>query len=223
MEGKRNGGVYLPVNLSLYSYVQNRPIILFDPDGRAGYLHNVGVALKGEATGAFNSVLVAATLGFYEPEAGHFENFGSTLYPNDPDLADSFQNGHNVGFVLGTATIMLATAAESPAGAKPPKPGNYTPDRTLPRTPKGDPIPDTDVPHTQLGRSPAKYGNEPQAREWMNDENGRLVPKRDIDFTDHNMPNQHPNPHQHTLEPNNPNTAPKGGMQRGVPEPLQYP
>jgi hypothetical protein len=103
------------------------------------------------------------------------------------------------------------------------KPGNYTPNRTLPRTKNGEPMPDENVPHTQLGRSPQKYGQEPQAREWMYDKSGKLVPKRDIDFTDHNFPNDHTDPHQHTLTPNNPQLAPKGGYERGDPEPLQYP
>ena len=82
---------------------------------------------------------------------------------------------------------------------------------------------DTDVPHTQLGNSGPKRGGNPQAREWVKDEHGRLVPKRDIDFTDHGTPEIHPNPHQHRLEPNNPSTAPKGGYQRGNPEPLEFP
>ncbi len=99
-------------------------------------------------------------------------------------------------------------------------PGTYTPSRELPTDKWGVPTPDTDVPHTQLGRSKAKYGSEPQAREWDYGTNGNLQPKRDIDFSDHGYPDVHPNPHQHTLTPNNPELAPKGGYQRGDPKPL---
>lgn len=105
------------------------------------------------------------------------------------------------------------------AGAKG-KPGSYTPDRTLPTDKQGVPVPDSPDPHTQLGRSKPKYGSEPQAREWDHGSNGKLQPKRDIDFTDHGTPDIHPNPHQHALTPNNPALAPKGGYQRGPQEPL---
>ena len=72
----------------------------------------------------------------------------------------------------------------------------YVPDRPLPRDKKGIPIPDTDAPHTQLGMRDSKRRRGeryPQAREF--DKNGK--PVRDIDFTDHGYPNDHPNPHQH--------------------------
>lgn len=92
--------------------------------------------------------------------------------------------------------------------------------RTLPKDKNGILQPDVDAPHTQLGRSTKSHGAEPQAREWMYDDKGRLVPTRDIDFTDHNMPSIHPNPHQHTLLPANPNNPVGGGFHRGDPEPL---
>lgn len=96
----------------------------------------------------------------------------------------------------------------------------YTPNRTLPRDKHGVPVPDSPYPHTQLGRSPSKYGAEPQAREWGYGSNGKLQPQRDIDFTDHGTPSIHPNPHQHRLTPNNPAIAPQGGYKRGPPEPF---
>ena len=89
------------------------------------------------------------------------------------------------------------------------------PDRELPTDKWGTPLPDSDLPHSQLGRSNAKYGSEPQAREWNYGSNGNLQPQRDIDFTDHGFPDAHPHvPHQHKLTPNNPKLAPKGGYQR---------
>ncbi len=71
----------------------------------------------------------------------------------------------------------------------------YAPDRPLPRDEHGIPIPDTDAPHTQLGTRESKRTGElyPQAREFDKDGN----PVRDVDFTDHNKPDKHPNPHQH--------------------------
>jgi hypothetical protein len=96
----------------------------------------------------------------------------------------------------------------------------YTPDRALPVNKNMEPVPDVDVPHTQLGRSRPKFGAEPQAREWDVGSNGKLQPKRDIDFTDHGSPSVHPKPHQHELVPNNSTLAPKGGYQRGPPKPL---
>ncbi|MEV4387605.1 polymorphic toxin-type HINT domain-containing protein [Micromonospora sp. NPDC049580] len=73
--------------------------------------------------------------------------------------------------------------------------GDWFPDRSLPRDQHGNPIPDSEYPHTQLGRKEGRKGSYPQAREF--DENGR--PVRDIDFTDHGRPNVpgHTNPHEH--------------------------
>jgi len=89
------------------------------------------------------------------------------------------------------------------------------PDRELPTNKHGEYIPDSDLPHSQLGRSKPKYGSEPQAREWNYGSNGKLQPQRDIDFTDHGYPSAHPHvPHQHKLTPHNPTLAPKGGYQR---------
>jgi hypothetical protein len=80
--------------------------------------------------------------------------------------------------------------------------GVYVPDRPLPNTPDGVRIPDTDAPHTQLGTKKGSKGTYPQAREF--DQYGN--PVRDIDFTDHGRPQNHPNPHQHEHIPN-----PSGG------------
>jgi len=37
LNGKPNGGVFNPSNLGLYSYVQDNPVLLTDPDGRASW------------------------------------------------------------------------------------------------------------------------------------------------------------------------------------------
>ena len=74
----------------------------------------------------------------------------------------------------------------------------YMPDRPLPNNVNGIHTPDTDAPHTQLSTKEGRHGKYPQAREF--DEKGN--PIRDIDFTDHGRPQNHPNPHQHEHKPN---------------------
>jgi len=93
------------------------------------------------------------------------------------------------------------------------EPSTASPDRPLPRDRRNDPIPDVEVPHTQLGTG--RRGTYPAAREWGYDKSGKLVPKREIHWTDHSRPQQHTDPHQHTFTPN-----PTGGtLQRGKPQP----
>jgi len=96
------------------------------------------------------------------------------------------------------------------------KDGTYSPNRKLPRDDNGNPIPDSQNPHTQLGKKDGRNGEYNQAREWGKDENGKLSPKKDIDFTDHGRPNEHTNPHQHKFTPNETGGTPK----HGHPEPL---
>ncbi|QVL55416.1 MAG: hypothetical protein KFB95_08925 [Simkaniaceae bacterium] len=92
-------------------------------------------------------------------------------------------------------------ATSSKETAKPLKKSEdvFAPDRPLPRhTETKEPLPDTDAPHTQLGSKISKKTNKPypQAREF--DAQGK--PVRDIDFTDHGRPHEHPNPHQHVYK-----------------------
>lgn len=100
--------------------------------------------------------------------------------------------------------------------------GSYRPDRALPRTKHGDPIPDSPYPHTQLGSRTDNGITYTQGREWLM-RDGRLRATRDFDFTDHTMPELHPNPHQHRLTPNNPAKDPRGGYQRGSAEEMEMP
>jgi len=89
----------------------------------------------------------------------------------------------------------------------------YAPDRPLPHI-EGIRIPDTDVPHTQLGTRNGKRGKYPQAREFGYD--GK--PIHDIDFTDHGSPHLHPLPHKHRWNENSTGGSPS----RGNPEPLTW-
>ena len=71
----------------------------------------------------------------------------------------------------------------------------------MPRDPRtGEPVGDADAPHTQLGqrKSKATEKKHPQTREF--DKKGK--PVRDIEFTDHGRPCNHPNPPQHIHKPN---------------------
>jgi hypothetical protein len=60
------------------------------------------------------------------------------------------------------------------------------------------PIPEADTSHTELDTKKGKKGKYLQAREF--DEIDK--PVRDIDFTDHGRPQNHPNPYQHIHKPN---------------------
>ena len=57
----------------------------------------------------------------------------------------------------------------------------------------------------ELGTKQGSKGPYPQAREF--DETGK--PVRDIDFTDHGRPQNHPIPHQHEWKPNPTGGTPK--------------
>ncbi|QDG54391.1 hypothetical protein FIV42_27695 [Persicimonas caeni] len=101
------------------------------------------------------------------------------------------------------------------------KPGSYRPEREMPKTKHGEHQADTDAPHSQIAtkRSKRGKGDYTQAKEWGYDEDGNLVPKRQIDFTDHGRPDKHTSPHQHKYVPNETGGSPK----RGEPEPLEEP
>lgn len=82
-----------------------------------------------------------------------------------------------------------------------PTAGPALPVRPLPRDEKHKtPSPDIEAegPYTQLGMKEGRRGSYPQAREF--DAEGK--PIRDIDFTDHDRPDLHTNPHQHRYKPN---------------------
>lgn len=130
----------------------------------------------------------------------------------------------------GVVTVVQMSAGKIKNGAKAAKEalkakevakkaGNYRPDRSLPRDKHGNPIPDADAPHTQLGTKSGRNGDYTQAREWGYDANGKLVPKRDIDFTDHGRPQNHSNPHQHDYVPN----STGGTLKRNNERPMEWP
>jgi len=89
------------------------------------------------------------------------------------------------------------------------------PDRPLPRDPRTDePAGDIEgVPHAQLGTKDGGSGKYRQAREF--DAEGKEIKR--IDFTDHNRPQNHTNPHEHKIKPNETGGTPE----IGDPEPVE--
>jgi RHS repeat-associated protein len=83
----------------------------------------------------------------------------------------------------------------------------YTPKEELLRKKDGTPQSDPEASgsHTQLGKKEGRKGQYRQAREF--DKDGKVV--KDIDFTDHGRPQNHPNPHQHDYKPNSTGGTPQ--------------
>jgi hypothetical protein len=181
------------------------------------------VAVSG-AFGAVGGGLGAAIGKHFVGNAveGAVENVANTVVSGQPvtpgSLLRNAAEGAATSAVTGGALnkVHLPNAV-SKLGDEAPVPktipdGRWFPDRALPRDQNGIDIPDSPSPHTQLGWRQGRGGAYPQAREFGND--GEVV--RTIDFTDHNRPDLHTNPHQHRAVPN-----PSGGTsQRHDPEPL---
>jgi RHS repeat-associated protein len=105
--------------------------------------------------------------------------------------------------------------APSAEPAKESKGAPHFPDRQLPRDEHGRPAPDAEAegPYSQLGQRDGRKGKYDQAREF--DAEGK--PVRDVDFTDHGRPNQHPSPHQHVYRPSPTGGTPSRGDSERLP------
>jgi RHS repeat-associated protein len=181
-------------SFNLYQYVLNNPFRFYDPRGESlgGYLLGLGEIICGSALMIAGGVIEIGSFGTLTVGFALAESAGAALI------------GHG-----------LSLTAEHAKDIKAPNiswknTDVYVPDRPLPNTPDGVHVPDTDAPHTQLGTKEGRKGKYPQAREF--DQHGH--PVRDIDFTDHERPQNHPNPHQHEHKPNptggTPTRDPKG-------------
>lgn len=156
-----------------YSYCNNYPLKYIDPDGKFAFFVFIPLTL------GWKAVAVALGIGALTAGAKVAADRGAKNI-NNKDLA--LMVGGIGGYLAGVAVNKVINMP--------------FPDRDLPRDEKTDePLPDVDCPHTQLGWRKGKY---PQAREF--DENGK--PIKDIDFTDHDRPQNHPCPHQHPYNEN---------------------
>lgn len=117
----------------------------------------------------------------------------------EPANAKSLESGEKVGAiaaaVIGPGKGKIAVEAiENTVKTG----GKYFPKvSSLPKDKHGNPIPSSPYPHTQIATKEGRKGDYLQGREWGYDKNGKIELKRDIDFTDHGRPQNHPNPHQH--------------------------
>jgi len=182
---------------NLYGYVGANPMGAVDPTG----LGEVKVYQGG----------VVIHHGFLADEIVYWGE-------NADQFAENYRRTHTVRGVMTTVALALgiirAVEGDDDFAAPPEESNNpeegYAPDRSLPADDHGNSIPESEQPHTQLGKRTSKRTGETyrQAREY--DGNGKKV--RDIDFTDHKRPAQHTNPHQHRYDPQ---TGKRGG-----PEPV---
>src|SRR6266705_4542076 len=166
-----------------YAYGNNNPYKYIDIDGRFSILE-IGVVAAILGVGGY--IITNSPQPVLPGKKADTDAAGSNLLTT-PGVSES--GGQLPGFsqLLEKLGNLIFSEKQS---------GGAFPDRPLPRDPKtGKPVPETDAPHTQLGTRGTGERKYPQAREFG--EQGKHV--RDIDFTDHGMPDTHPNPHQHRI------------------------
>jgi RHS repeat-associated protein len=179
---------------NLYQYVFNNPFKYTDPDGKFIF----AVPLLAFTWKLLAVACVTACVGYQIEQMQAHSHHSSAV--NEFNAA--------VHQVVQSSTGLVGLLTRNPSISK--KIEMYAPDRPLPRDPRTqEPVPEADVPHTELGTKNGTKGKYPQAREF--DAQGR--PVRDIDFTDHGRPQNHPNRHQHKWKPN-----PTGGTPQRSPE-----
>ena len=196
-----------------YVYANNSPYSHIDPDGRNATVAVIVVPILifGAYQHATNPQFRAVNTRIYNAVVNLFKPGSTTTAPL---LNNGSDNSSSNSGASGSASAE-ASAGSSASDGSASNNGNKFPDRELPRDTHGNPVPDAEAEgaHTQLGQKEGRNGKYDQAREF--DSKGK--PVKDIDFTDHGRPQNHPNPHQHRYIPN-----PTGGTpQRGPTEPVK--
>ena len=180
-------------SFNLYQYVLNNPFKYNDPEGESlgGYLLGLGEIALGGILMISGGIIEIGSFGALTVGFVFAETTGVALIGHGLSLTTTHANDLKASNVSWKNTDV------------------YAPDRPLPRDPRTkEPVPETDASHTELGTKKGTKGKYPQAREF--DAQGR--PVKDIDFTDHGRPQNHPNPHEHKWKPN-----PTGGtLQRSL-------
>lgn len=212
-------------DMNLYTYVRNNPFKYTDPDGRFAilipiftYFFPVGVAAAtatGTAAAATTAVVsyeaIFLTSIMTTAYALRFAAFATSMYYAGRYVDDKINEKLDGPYNSVKAD---EEGIEVKVDPKTKKPDVYAPDRPLPKTKNGVPIPESCDPHTQLGTKEGSTGKYVKAREF--DYNGDVV--RDIEFTDHGKPHNHANPHQHVSKPNPTGGTPNRGKPELVPE-----
>ncbi|NGX36927.1 MAG: tRNA(Glu)-specific nuclease WapA [Chlamydiae bacterium] len=173
-----------------YQYVLNNPFRYYDPNGESlgGYLLGIGEIALGGAIMITGGVIEIGSFGTLTIGFAFAETMGASLVMSG--LATTAHHAQDIKF----PNISWKNTDV------------YAPDRPLPREPRTkEPVPETNVPHTELGTKDGTKGKYPQAREF--DAQGK--PVKDIDFTNHGRPQNHPNPHEHKWKPNQTGGTPK--------------
>lgn len=130
--------------------------------------------------------------------------------------ADPEQRG---AAAVGAGQKIAAVVATVVGAVKAPKGGgrpSYVPTGPdgrplpLPRGPNGELVPSSMDPHTQIGWQEGRRGGYIQTREFG--PNGQ--PIKQVDWTNHGRPMQHPDPHVHDYVPNPTGGTPQHGPAR---------
>src|SRR6185369_14456 len=101
MAGNIHGGAYRPINLGLYTYTWNNPLVLTDPTGRFPTAADLkdGAARAGDSLLGFSYGFIAGAT----PIAGNLLGF---MPP--PRTSEAFRSGMGAGQVAGGLVQMAA-------------------------------------------------------------------------------------------------------------------
>jgi len=183
-----------PQTLNQYSYVRNIPTTRFDADG-----HQDGCGYFCHIWNDFKAITRADGYDEKQQAANQLKN---DLLGNERPVLPN-QGAINSNDTPSGPPIPSGLINNLPTGSDGEKPDRTSSD-PLRRDANGKAIPDPEAQgaaHSQLGTktSQSQAGNPQYKQALEYDENGN--PVRRIDFTDHGR-SDHPDPHQHVIDPN---------------------